>query len=78
MAVACCYRAVHTVRNVLDERPVVKLLYFEAGEGGCTRMRSSVAFVRRFTINHGSLSRWTTVPTPNGESSNVWAFIAFF
>ena len=70
--------AAHTVRNVLDERPVVKLLYSEGRAGGRTRMCSSVAFLHRFAINHGSLSRRTTVPTPNGESSNVRAVISFF
>ena len=41
-------------------------------------MYSFVACFSHFTIDHASLSIGTTVPTPNKETSNVWALIDVF
>ena len=30
------------------------------------------------TVDHASLSRRNTAPTPNGDTSNIWALITFF
>ena len=45
------------------------------GGGG---VYSFVACVRHWIIDHASLSRRSTVPTPNRETSNIWAIISFF
>ena len=29
------------------------------------------------TVDHASLSRWSTVPTPNRDTSNIWALLLF-
>ena len=39
---------------------------------------SFVACVGHLTISHASLSRRSTVPTPNRDTSNVWALISLF
>ena len=37
-----------------------------------------VACLSHLTIDHASLSRRDTVPTPNRDTSNIWALISFF
>ena len=34
--------------------------------------------IGHLTIDHASLSRRSTVPTPNRDTSNIWALITFF
>ena len=36
---------------------------------------SFVACLSHLTIDHASLSRRSTVPTPNRDTSNIWALI---
>ena len=43
------------------------------GGGGC----SFVGCLSNLTIDHASRWRRSTVPTPNGDTSNVWALNAF-
>ena len=47
------------------------------GEGGGEGAYSFVAGLSHLTGDHASLSRRSTVPTRNGETSNVWALITF-
>ena len=35
------------------------------------------ACLSRLTLDHASLSRRSTVPTPNRDTANVWALIMF-
>ena len=44
------------------------------GEGGGAY--SFVACLGHLTIDHASLSRRSTVPTPNRDTSNIWALVA--
>lgn len=37
-----------------------------------------VACIRHSTIYHASLLRWSTVPTPNRDTSSIWALTTFF
>ena len=39
---------------------------------------SFVACLSHLTIDHASLSRRSTVPTPNRDTSNIWALITLF
>ena len=48
-------------------------LVFQAGGGGAAY--SFVACLRHLTIDHASLSRRSTVPTPNKDTSSFWALI---
>ena len=48
----------------------------ERGRGGDAY--SFVACFSRLTIYHASLSRRSTVSTPNKDASNTWALITFF
>ena len=48
----------------------------DAGEGSGGGMAYLfVACLSHLTIDHASLSRRSTVPTPNRDTSNVWALI---
>ena len=47
-------------------------------EGGGQAYSIGVAFRSHLTIDHASLSRRTTVPVPDRDTSNIWAFITFF
>ena len=53
---------------------------FSIGTPGVIHRRggaySFVACLGHLTIRHASLSRRTTVPTPNRDASNIWALIA--
>ena len=54
------------------------------GRGGACyggMLRGAYSFVARLshlTIDHASRSRRSTVPSPNGDTSNVWALITLF
>ena len=48
----------------------------EGGGGG--RAYSFVACLNHLTIDHASLSRRSTVPTPDRDTSNIWALIKLF
>ena len=41
-------------------------------------MYSLVTCFSHLTTDHASLSRRSTVPTPNRDTSNVWALVTFF
>ena len=46
------------------------------GAGGGTHLL--LACLSHLTIDHASLSRRSTVPTPRGDTSNIRALITFF
>ena len=48
------------------------------GGGGTGGAYSFVACLSRLTIDHASLSRRSTVPTPNRDTTSVWALITLF
>ena len=41
-------------------------------------LRYCVLYYSHLAIDHASLSRGSTVPTPNRDTSNIWALITFF
>ena len=43
--------------------------------GGWGGAYSFVACLSHLTIDHASLSRRSTVPTPNRDTSNIWALM---
>ena len=45
---------------------------------GGAGVHSYVACHSHLTIDRSSLSKWGTVPTPNRDTSNIWALIACF
>ena len=47
----------------------------ERGRG--SRRYSMVACLRHLTVDHASLSRQATLPTPHRETSNIWALFTF-
>ena len=56
-------------------------LMVELGRIGKDRGEAGYSFVACLspsTIDHASLSRRSTVPTPNEDASNIWALTAFF
>ena len=55
------------VRRIIDPR-----ISFEAGGWGWGAY-SFVACLCNLTIDHASLSRRSTVPTPSRDNSNIWA-----
>ena len=48
----------------------------EMGVGGCGGGYSFVACLGHLIVRHASLSRRSTVPIPNRDTSNMWALIA--
>ena len=49
--------------------------YRTDGGGGRTRLLLTLSHL---TLDHASLSRRSTVPTPNRDTANIWALITFF
>ena len=66
------------VSTVQQESAEVQLIT-QATERGGGMLRGGVSsFVARLShlsIDHASLSRRSTVPTPNRDTSNIWALI---
>ena len=69
-------RILHEVYSVPFKRRC-SLLAGKSGRGGGGAY-SFVACLSHLTIDHASLPRRIIVPTPNRDTSNVWAFITFF
>ena len=52
--------------------------YSFVGWGGGGMGYSFVACLSHLTVDHASLSRQSTVPTPNRDTSNIWALVTLF
>ena len=59
-----------------NAKPLYPLSPHASGEGGGGY--SFVACLSYLTIDHASLSRWSTVPTPSRHTSIIWALITLF